>query len=202
MSNRFKTNLERYSKPEPSPAFDSKKSVDQIAIYSKIREKDPIFGSQHGSPPLRSKYSGNPREWEYSPRNNVTHEAVNFCTKNELEQRSNMNILSNKEPIYSYQKLDHFIREDKISKVRSRRLIKMTQREKLGNYSPNDEVETLLKNDIFLKYKNTYKPSVNATYANSRSNSRERTGLSNFTIPIESKNTYTLTGRRKLIKEI
>jgi hypothetical protein len=64
-------------------------------------------------------------------------------------------------------------------------------------------VEDLLKNDPFLKYKSQVgKGSKNATIENSRQNSRERSGMSNFTIPIESLNTQTLTGRRKLIRDL
>ena len=77
----------------------------------------------------------------------------------------------------------------------------MTQREKSRHYSPNDQVEDLLKNDIFLKYKSQV-TSKNATIQNSRQNSRERSGMSNFTIPVDSINTQTLVGRRKLIREL
>ena len=102
ISSGFKSHFEKYQPAVTPHVFETKKSVDQVAIYSKLKEKDPIFGS----PPPLSKKSISPRNWEYSPKRNITHEAVNFCTNNELEQRDNLKITSRKEPIYCYQKLD------------------------------------------------------------------------------------------------
>lgn len=75
--------------------------MDEVAIYQKLKEKDPIFG-----PSRQVQLEPVPRNWEWSPRRNINHEAVNLCGSNEIEQRNNMLILSKNEPIYSYQKLD------------------------------------------------------------------------------------------------
>jgi hypothetical protein len=74
-----------------------------------------------------------------------------FCGTKELEIRRN-NLLTDKGPLYSYQKLNE---EYMPPLEETRRFIasKRQAAEEERKRSPNEEVEQLLKEDVILKYK-------------------------------------------------
>lgn len=130
--------------------FRHKNSLEQADMRFKIKKYDPIFSHQV------SIKSESPRSIEDSPRkiarggpkNNITYEALEFCTQNELIVKENMKILTKKDPIYSYQKLDQDIRkplEDTISRIKTKRIIEINNRWKSKDMIPNEEFEEILK---------------------------------------------------------